>query len=113
VHIKTARISPSMRRSLFLAFNTPVHPVFIQRKYGSTPHWCEGRIVMRNFVRPMTQTILSPLAIGLALLILPIEPAAASTRIPARPMPIVTAAILSSLMAVGLRSMQNQLQSKQ
>jgi hypothetical protein len=69
---------------------------------------------MRNFVLPMTQAVLSSLALALALVILPIDPAAAaSSRIPARPMPIVTAAILSSLMAVGLRSMQNQLQSKQ
>ncbi len=70
---------------------------------------------MRYSFRPMIQTILSPLglSLSLALLILPIAPAAASTRIPERPMPIVTAAILSSLMAVGLRSVQHQLQSKQ
>lgn len=68
---------------------------------------------MRPSIRPMIQAVLSPLALGLSLLILPIDPAAASTQIPSRPQPIVTAAILSSLMAVGLRSMQNQLQSKQ
>lgn len=71
---------------------------------------------MRYFARPMIQVARLPLAIGLTLtlLIVPIDSAAAAgSSVPARPLPIVTAAVLSSLMAVGLRSMQNQLQSRQ
>jgi hypothetical protein len=69
---------------------------------------------MRRLICPMVPLSLpTATALTLALLLLPIAPAAASSRIPARPMPIVTAAILSSLMAVGLRSVQNQLQSRE